>query len=307
MKNLGELRSAGLWGYELEGEYPDDWNHLKIGAQGDYLAFVNCNYLGLEHDPIVKQYAKDYTDAYGVAISICPQQVRTPPALEHLRLCQEVFDHPHCVIDARVTLAHMAVLPCLVEAARARTILVDQFAHYTLQAAAAMTRLPIRSLRHSDMAQLEETLSELPAGEPVLYLADGIYSMTGDRAPVAEILALMERFPALHVYFDDAHGGGWAGDKGVGFVWPLVKGHPRVTVCQGLGKGLGVMGACTLLPDAMLEAMMKSSGPQIFTHALSPPMIGASIAVLRHVCLDPSRMSAIQAEFADKIDFLRDG
>lgn len=60
----------------------------------------------------------------------------------------------------------------------------------------------------------------------VWYICDGVYSQQGDVAPLAELKALMDKYPQLYLYVDDAHGMSWTGKNGCGYalsqvVWVL--------------------------------------------------------------------------------------
>ncbi len=52
-----------------------------------------------------------------------------------------------------------------------------------------------------------------PDAPAIWYMADGVYSMFADFAPFAELRALLDRYPQLHLYIDDSHGVGWAERK----------------------------------------------------------------------------------------------
>ena len=54
-------------------------------------------------------------------------------------------------------------------------------------------------------------------------MADGVYSMFGDYAPIAELIELTKKYSQLHLYFDDVHGMSWIGKNGTGFVFDSIK------------------------------------------------------------------------------------
>ena len=102
------------------------------------------------------------------------------------------------------------------------------------------TGAAVETVPHNDVATLRRRLTELtPSGRRIWYLADGVYSMLGDLAPAREAVQLLDEFPALHCYFDDAHGLGWQGLHGRGTVLHQVPWHERLIVAGGLSKSFG--------------------------------------------------------------------
>jgi 7-keto-8-aminopelargonate synthetase-like enzyme len=99
----------------------------------------------------------------------------------------------------------MAALPALINDNDA--VLIDQFAHASLQLSTELLQdVPVRLVRHNRIDQVEALLAQLSTSfERIWYLVDGLYSMFGDFAPFDDIAHLLERWPQLHVYIDDAH------------------------------------------------------------------------------------------------------
>lgn len=170
----------------------------------------------------------------------------------------------------------------------------------------------VETVPHSDVAALRERLSELASsGGRVWHLADGIYSMLGDLAPVREIVELLEEFPTLHLYFDDAHGVGWQGLNGRGSVLHEVPWHERMIVVGGLSKSFGALGAVAAFGDAAVARRVQAcGGPVTFSGPMQPAGLGAAVAsadihlsdehadrqarLLRQIDLVRSRLTALQ-------------
>jgi 7-keto-8-aminopelargonate synthetase-like enzyme len=138
----------------------------------------------------------------------------------------------------------------------------------------------VTPVAHNDMGVLTAAVDEACARyDKVWYLADGVYSMLGDVAPVAEIMDLVDRHENLHAYFDDAHGFGWRGINGRGWVLDNVPWHPRLVVAVSLAKSFGSGGAAIAFPDrAMAERVEMSGGTMVFSGPLHPAQLGAAIA-----------------------------
>jgi 7-keto-8-aminopelargonate synthetase-like enzyme len=103
--------------------------------------------------------------------------------------------------------------------------------------------------------------------------------MLGDAAPVARVMDLVDRHENLHAYFDDAHGFGWKGINGRGWVLDAVPWHPRLVIAVSLAKSFGAGGAALAFPDqAMAERVQMSGGTMVFSGPLHPAQLGAAVA-----------------------------
>ena len=122
--------------------------------------------------------------------------------------------------------------------------------------------------------ELEEQLKVLSASHrKVWYLLDGLYSMRGDFAPLAELEALMAKYPALHLYVDDAHSTTWTGRNGRGFALETLKDTSRVVVALSLNKAFGAGGGAMIFPTKdMANLVRRSGGPMVFSGAIQPAL-----------------------------------
>jgi 7-keto-8-aminopelargonate synthetase-like enzyme len=206
--------------------------------------FGSAAYLALGRDPRLRAAAIDAIERYGTAYSSSTAYTSLPyyPILESK--LQQILGAP-VVVAQTTTLIHLAVLPVAI--APEDHVLVDAHAHASVSLAATTVRgmgATVESVPHNDVAALRQRLSELaPLGKRVWYLADGVYSMLGDLAPVVEIVRMLDEFSMLHCYFDDAHGLGWQGLHGRGSVLHEVPWHERLIVAGGLSKSFGALGA----------------------------------------------------------------
>tara|TARA_R110002074_G_scaffold274723_11_gene446237 strand:- start:7730 stop:9646 length:1917 start_codon:yes stop_codon:yes gene_type:complete len=114
----------------------------------------------------------------------------------------------------------------------------------------------------------------------IWYMADGIYSMFGDSAPIHELMALSKKYPQLHFYMDDVHGMSWAGRHGTGFVLDQLKKLPDNMLLFGtLSKTFGASGAVLVCPDKKMHHRIKTfGGPLTFSAQLEPASVAAASA-----------------------------
>jgi 7-keto-8-aminopelargonate synthetase-like enzyme len=244
------------------------------------LNFGSCAYLGLNLDERLKVAAIEAVQRYGPVFSSSAAYTSVSLYAELEEQLARIFDAV-AIVPSTTTLAHQAVLPVLV--ADGDRVLVDALAHSSVHLATQLLiaeGISVAPLPHNDLVALESAVIEASANASrVWYLADGVYSMFGDVAPVRQIVALVDRYPKLHVYFDDAHGFGWRGRHGRGLVLDEVRMHPRMAVAVSLAKSFGSGGAALVFPDELsarrvqlVSATMNFSGP------LHPAELGAAVA-----------------------------
>jgi 7-keto-8-aminopelargonate synthetase-like enzyme len=167
--------------------------------------------------------------------------------------------------------------------------------------------VPIELVRHNRLDALEQKLIE--AGdkyERVWYLCDGVYSMLGDFAPFAGLADLLQRYPRLHLYVDDAHAMSWIGRHGRGAALAHLGAFDRVVVAISLNKAFGASGGALALPSSELrDRVRRCGGPMIFSGPIPPAGLGAALASAK-LHLSPA-FEAMQAELHERIRVARTG
>ena len=242
--------------------------------------FSSCAYLGVNQDRRLKAGAIEAVERFGTSYS-------SSPTYTALGLYDQLESQLRQMTDATVavpqttTLAHLAALPILV--GPEDLALIDSQTHDSVQLAAAALRgngVTVETSPHNDMAALRTELdARAESYHRVWYLADGIYSMYGDTAPVAELVGLLDAFENLHMYFDDAHGFGWQGLHGRGHVLNEVPIHERMVVAAGLSKSFGTLGAVLAFGDSNAARRVRlTGGPLTFSGPVPPAALGAAVA-----------------------------
>jgi 7-keto-8-aminopelargonate synthetase-like enzyme len=245
--------------------------------------FGSCSYLGLEFDERLKDGAKQAVDNYGTQFSESRAYVSIRQYAELEDLLRKLFD-AECVVTPTTTLGHIASIPVLVGDADA--VIVDQQVHNSVQTAVQLLKARgchIEILRHNRMDLLEEKIRQLRSKyRKIWYMADGIYSMFGDTSPVDEVYALMDKYPELHYYVDDAHGMSIYGKHGRGYVLNNRPFHPKMVMGTSLNKAFASGGGVMLYPNAELARKVRTcGGPLITSGPMQPASLGAAIAAAK--------------------------
>ena len=267
------------------------------------LNFGSCSYLGLEFDERLKDGAKEAIEKYGTQFSESRAYVSLGSYKELQCLLEHIFD-AYCVITPTTTLGHIACIPVLVDDEDA--IVMDQQVHNSVQTAVQLVKargVHIELVRHNRMDLLEERIKELRAKyKKIWYMADGIYSMFGDCTPVDKIYSLMDLYPELYYYVDDAHGMSIYGKHGRGFVLSSHPIHAKMVMATSLNKAFASGGGVLVFADKELARKVGTvGGPLLSSGPMQPSALGAAIAAARiHLS---EEIIEIQEQLKDNIHF----
>ena len=242
--------------------------------------FGSCSYLGLDTHPALVEGTIDATRRFGTQFSSSRAYLSVTPYSELESMLETLYDAP-VVVTPSTTLGHFAAFSVMVGPKDA--VILDQQVHASVQTAAqtlAAQGIPVSIIRHNDMNKLEARLKELSGKhDKVWYFADGIYSMYGDYAPFEELRRLLDTYPELHLYIDDAHGNSWCGDHGVGAAWAALPHEPRMVLAVSLNKTYAAAGGAVIVPNRELAHAMRNLGSTlVFSGPIQPPMLGAAVA-----------------------------
>ena len=293
---------------EIIHQYTEDYsyNGREITIRGKkVINFGSCSYLGLELDNKLKKAAIDAIERYGVQFSSSRTYLSTTLYTEWESLISKIFDNKPIVLSTSVSLGHHAVIPVLVEPGDA--IIMDQQVHSSVQD--AVSKMPtkgvtVKVVRHNNLHELEEVVKELSQSHTkVWYMIDGVYSMFGDFAPMQEILALLDKYKAMYLYADDAHGMSIAGKNGAGIAMSLIdEFHPKMVLATSLNKAFAAGGGAFIFPNAEMQRKVKNCGGSfIFSGAHQIPVIGAGIASAKVHLSD--EIYELQAQLKSKLHY----
>lgn len=265
--------------------------------------FGSCSYLGLEFDERLKDGAKEAIDRYGTQFSASRAYVSLKLYQDLEEAFLQIFGQP-IVIVPTTTLGHLSNLPVLVQDEDA--IIMDHQLHNSVQS--AVTPLKARGVytelvRHNRIDQVEDKVKELRSKyRKIWFMADGVYSMFGDNCPVDDLYALMDRYPELHAYLDDAHGMSVHGKHGRGFVLRDRVMHPKLIMATSLAKAFATGGAVMVYPDTVQMQKVRNCGaPLLSSGPLQPAVLGAALACARIHLTD--EIYSLQADLHERIRF----
>jgi glycine C-acetyltransferase len=304
---LEEIRSAGLHKPERVIGTPQSASVAVTagGRPGEVLNFCANNYLGLADNPEVVASAKQALDRWGYGMA----------SVRFICGTQEV----HKVLEARLSAflgmedtilysscfdANGGVFETLLDERDA--VISDALNHASIIDGIRLSKA--RRLRYAnrDMGELEQRLKEAGDARRKLVVTDGVFSMDGYIAPLAEICDLAERYGAM-VMVDDSHAVGFVGPRGRG-THELHGVMDRVDIVTGtLGKALGGASGGYVAARAEIVALLRQrSRPYLFSNSLAPVIAAASIQVLDLLEDDASGYGAgLRGQLADNTKLFR--
>lgn len=263
------------------------------------LAFCSNDYLGLAAAPELTEALREGATRWGVgsgASHLVSGHYQVHEILE-ARLA-ELVGRPRALYLSTGYMANLGIPSALV--GRGDALFADRLNHASLVDGARLTRADVHRYPHGDLTALARLL-EASRARRKLILTDAVFSMDGDIAPLPELLELAKRHDAWLVV-DDAHGFGVLGPRGAGTAAHF--GLPdtwRLVYVGTLGKAAGVAGAFVAGDEAVVETILQSARPYLFTTGSPPALAHTLLASLDLIAQGAAR----RAHLAELITALR--
>ncbi|GCD91970.1 8-amino-7-oxononanoate synthase [Nocardioides sp. LS1] len=252
------------------------------------------DYLGLSRHPDVVAGAVAAARAFGGGAGA--SRLVTGTLTIHARLERALADYtgqPAALVFSTGYHANLAVVTALAD--RTAYVVSDAHVHASLVDAVRLSRAALEIVPHSDVAAVREALARAD-GRRTLVLAESVYSVLGDEAPLVELAAACEQYGALLVV-DEAHG---LGVHGPGVVHRLgLAGLPHVVLTATLSKSLGSQGGAVLGSPELVEHLVNRARPFIFDTGLAPAAAGAALAALELLRGDPALPGVVRRRVTD--------
>lgn len=174
--------------------------------------------------------------------------------------------------------------------ARGDLIVYDELIHASAHEGMRLSKAEAKAVRHNDAQGFDDAITAWRAtggtGQPWIAI-ESLYSMDGDRAPIAELAAIADRHDAMLIV-DEAHATGVLGQDGRGLAADL-EGRENVVTVHTCGKALGAMGALVIAPRTIRDFLVNRGRAFIYATAPSPLMAAAVRAALNICRNDPQR------------------
>lgn len=240
-------------------------------------AFASNDYLGLSRHPLLIEAIAEGARRFGAGAGA--SHLVSGHHVVHETLEQELArfaGKPAALSCINGYVANLALLTTL--AGEGDVIFSDQLNHASIIDGARLSQASVEVYPHADVAALEDLLKSSGVRQK-LVVTDAVFSMDGDVAPLAELLALCERYDALLVV-DDAHGFGVWGPQGRGSVQALGLQSDCLVYMGTLGKAAGLSGAFIAAEQLIIDRLIQRARTYVFSTAGSPALAHATLAAL---------------------------
>jgi len=181
-------------------------------------------------------------------------------------------------------------------------IVCDKENHASIYDACRLSYGEMVRFKHSDMADLEKKLKAIPEEKGILIVTDGVFSMGGDICKLPEIVALAKKYGA-RVMVDDAHGLGVLGKHGRGTAEHFNL-EDDVDIYMGtFSKSLASLGGYMAAKKDVIEYVMHTSRPYIFSASIPPASVACALESLKMLEENPQRVK----DLLDISEYMRNG
>ncbi|QKE83000.1 8-amino-7-oxononanoate synthase [Arthrobacter sp. NEB 688] len=265
----------------------------------DVLDLAGNDYLGLRHHPAVVAGAVAAVETYGTGAGASRLVTGTLDVHEELEAAlTATTGAPSALVLSSGYTANLSVLTTLADAGT--LVVSDEHAHASLIDGCRLARAAVTVSRHNDLEHVAELLARRDTPRAVV-VAESVYSVLGDAAPVEDLVALTAEAGALLV-IDEAHALGVVGPGGAGLVAASGSmGAEHVVVTTTLSKSLASQGGAVLAAPEVREHLVNTARPFVYDTGLAPAAAGAALAaleVLRDHPELPARLHANAARLA---------
>lgn len=271
---------------------PQDAVHAEIEGR-QYLMMAANNYLGLTHHLAVRQAAATASLTYGTGSG--GSRLTTGNHLFYRQLESKLaaFKGTEAALVFNTGyMANVGTISALAE--QGDVIFSDELNHASIIDGCRLSRARTVVYGHSNMDQLASLLTNTPCSGRRFIITDGVFSMDGDIARLADIVQLAQKANAF-VMVDDAHATGVIGPGGRGTAAHFgLEGQVHISMGT-LSKSLGSEGGYVAGSQLLIDYLVNKARSFIFSTALAPATVAAALAALNQLSSKPDMVEKLAA------------
>jgi 8-amino-7-oxononanoate synthase len=237
------------------------------------------NYMGMTFDSDVIAAGKEALDEYGAGTT--GSRVLNGTYQGH-KECEEAlkefYGTDHAMVFSTGYQANLGLMSTI--AGKEDYIILDADSHASIYDGCALGNAQIVRFRHNSVEDLDRRLGRLPAEGGRLVVLEGVYSMLGDIAPLAEMVRVAKKHKAM-VVVDEAHGMGFFGEHGRG-VFEEAGVEDQVDFVVGtFSKSVGTVGGFVVSNHPKFDVLRLVCRPYVFTASLPPSVVATAATSIR--------------------------
>lgn len=296
-------QEAGLWRSHRHLGSPQVPDALVDGRS--VIAFCSNDYLGLANHPEVKQAAIDSIQSDGLGGGASHLVIGHHD--QHVQLEKELAEftgRERALVFSSGYMANLGVISALV--GKGDCVFEDKLNHASLIDGGLLSGARFRRYLHNDSASLRTHLSKAEQGKK-LVVTDGVFSMDGNVVDLPAMAQACRDFDAL-LMVDDAHGMGVIGEQGKGTVAECGLSQEEVPVLIGtFGKAFGTAGAFVAGSNDLIEYLIQTARPYIYTTSMPPAIAAAtrkSLTLIREGDRERAHLASLIGRFRRSVSKL---
>ena len=275
----------------------------RVARGGRELVDLSSNdYLGLARHPLLAQTAANHARLYGAGSGA--SRLITGSTARHVQVEERIAAFKHseaALLMASGWQANAGIIPAIAKAAPTTAIFADERVHNSIHSGCRAAQAEVHFFAHNDAADLDRLLASRGAAADLrIVITESVFSMDGDRAPLAALCDTARRHDAF-LYLDEAHATGVLGPGGAGLAAEMA--HPADLVMGTFSKAMGGFGAYVACSALLRDYLVNMAPGLIFSAALPPAVLGTMAAALELVPV----MEDERAHLAALADRLRAG
>jgi 8-amino-7-oxononanoate synthase len=264
-----------------------------VGNREIILAGTN-NYMGITFDERCIAAGKKALDEFGTGTT--GSRIANGSFALHKDLEAELAKFlglKHCIVFTTGYQANLGMLSGL--AGPKDTIYLDADSHSSIYDGCTLSGAKLVRFRHNDAADLDKRMARDDNTEGgKLVVLEGIYSMIGDRAPLADFVELKKKHN-FQLLVDDAHSFGVLGPNGRGLADEAGLEDGVDFVIGTFSKSVGAIGGFGASNHPLFETLRYAMRPYMFTASASPASVATSLAALKVLAAEPERRAKLWA------------
>ncbi len=277
------VQRAGFYPYFL----PISDNHgTEVTIAGKRLIMAGSNnYLGLTKHPKVMAAAEEALRKFGTSNN--GSRFLNGTLELHVQLEERLAKFMRkeaALVYSTGYLTNLGSVSALVD--KGDVVILDKDAHACIVDGARLSYGDVKRFRHNDVADLERVLGSVPQQAGKLVVVDGVYSMEGDLAPLADIVRLAREYGA-RLLVDDAHGIGVLGARGAGACEAMGVEDQVDLVMGTFSKSFASLGGFIAGPRSVMDYLRHHARALIFSASMTPSSVAAALASLDIIESEP--------------------
>ena len=247
----------------------------------DTILLGTYNYMGMTFDPDVVAAGQKALADFGSGTT--GSRVLNGTYQGH-RECEdalrEFYAMDHAMVFSTGYQANLGIISTI--AGKGDYVVLDIDSHASIWDGCALGNAEIVPFKHNDITAMEKRLKRIPEGAGKLVVLEGVYSMLGDVAPLADMVKIAKDNGAM-VLVDEAHSMGFIGENGRGVVEQAGVMEDVDFIIGTFSKSVGTVGGFCVSNHPKFEIMRLVCRPYVFTASLPPSVVATAATSIRRL------------------------